>query len=184
MKKFILGVLISALFFSCKDKAEEKPAPTEATLASADTKKPPTEVLDISEADVVKAGSQALANKDVAGMTANYADDVRYLWSGGDSAIGKKAVMDYWTGRMNIIDSINFLETILLPIRINESQSPKYATTGKWVLAWNLSHVKYKNGKTIYFWVHTDYHFNDEGKINTVVQYIDRAPIMAATKGL
>ena len=183
MKKFILGVLISTLFFSCKDKAEEKPAATEATMSSAETKKAYTEVLDISEADVVKTGSQALANKDVAGMTANYADDVRYLWSGGDSAIGKKAVVDYWNGRMNIIDSINFSETILLPVRINESQS-QYAATGKWVLAWNLSHVKYKNGKTIHFWVHTDYHFNDAGKINTVVQYIDRAPIMAATKGL
>ena len=184
MNKLILGALVSSLFFSCKDKAEEKPVTTEATLSTADTKKPPTEVLDLSEADVVKAGSQALANKDIAGITANYADDVRYFWSGGDSAIGKKAVMDYWTGRMNIIDSINFSETVLLPIRINESQSPKYATVGKWVLAWNFSHVKYKNGKTIHFWVHTDYHFNDEGKINTVVQYIDRVPIMEATKGL
>ena len=184
MKKLLFGVFISALLISCAEKAEEKPATQEAAPSSSEAKKPATEVLDLSEADVVKAGTQALANKDIAGMTANYADDVRYYWSGGDSAIGKQAVVDYWNGRMKIIDSINFSETVLLPIRINESQSPQYATLGKWVLVWNFSHVKYKNGKTIHFWVHTDYHFNDEGKINTVVQYMDRVPIMAATKGL
>ena len=184
MKKLLFGVFISLFIISCAEKAEEKSSTQDATPTSTDAKKPPTEVLDLSEADVVKAGSNALANKDIAGMVANYADDVRYFWSGGDSVIGKQAVVNYWNGRMKIIDSINFSETILLPIRINESQSPQYATVGKWVMAWNFSHVKYKNGKTIHFWVHTDYHFNDEGKINTVVQYMDRAPILEATKGL
>ena len=183
MKKFLFGVIISAVLIACSnEKTEEKAVAAEPP--TTDTKKPATEVLDLSEADAVKAGSQALSNKDVAGMTANYADDIRYFWSAGDSLIGKQAVVDYWNGRMKVIDSINFLETIVLPIRLNESQSPKYATVGKWVLAWNLTHVKYKNGKSLTFWVHTDYHFNEEGKVNNVVQYLDMHPIMEATKGI
>lgn len=185
MKKLLFGVFISAFIISCNDeKKEEKPAATEPT-ATSETKKPAaTEILDLSEADGIKAGFAALAKGDVDAMTAGYDDNVRYLWSGGDSAIGKKAVMDYWNGRLKLIDSLNFSEVILLPIKINESQSPKYATVGKWVLAWNFSHVKYKNGKTLHFWVHTDYHYNDAGKVDAVVQYIDRAPINAATMGM
>ena len=41
-----------------------------------------------------------------------------------------------------------------------------------------------KNGKWLHFWMHTDYHYDDAGKVNTVVQFIDRHPIMEATKGM
>ena len=183
MKKFLFGVFISVFFISCAEKAAETPT-TETSASTTETKKAATEVLDLSEADGVKAGFAALANRDVNAMTASYDDNVAYRWSGGDSAIGKKAVMDYWNARLNLIDSLSFSEVIVLPIKINESQSPQYATLGKWVLAWNLTHVKYKNGKWLHFWVHTDYHYNDAGKVDAVVQYIDRHPIMEATKGM
>jgi hypothetical protein len=117
-------------------------------------------------------------------MTANFDDNVRYFFSGGDSLIGKQKVKDYYTGRWKLIDSIMYSENVVLPIRINESQSPKYATPGKWVLNWTFAHVKYKNGKWIHFWIHTDYYFNDAGKVSTVVQYIDFHPIREATKGM
>jgi hypothetical protein len=183
MKKFLFGVFISMFFISCTEKAEEKPT-IEATASSTETKKAATEVLDLSEADGIKAGFAALASRDVNAMVASYDDNVAYRWSGGDSAIGKKAVTDYWNARLSLIDSLSFSEVILLPIKINESQSPQYAVVGKWVLAWNLTHVKYKNGKWLHFWVHTDYHYNDAGKVDAVVQYIDRHPIMEATKGM
>ena len=184
MKKFFFGVFISLFFISCNEKAEDKPTTETIAPTTTETKKAATEVLDISEADGVKAGFAALANRDVTTMTANYDDNVAYRWSSGDSAIGKKAVTDYWNGRLKLIDSINFSDVILLPIRINESQNPKYAVVGKWVLAWNFSHVKYKNGKWLHVWVHTDYHYNDAGKVDVVIQYIDRHPIMEATKGM
>lgn len=184
MKKFLFGVFISVFFISCAEKADES-STTETAASTTETKKAaPTEVLDISEADGIKAGFSALANRDVNAMTDNYDDNVVYRWSGGDSAIGKKAVADYWNGRLKLIDSLNFSEVILLPIKINESQSPQYAVVGKWVLAWNFTHVKYKNGKWLHFWVHTDYHYNDAGKVDRVIQYIDRHPIMEATKGM
>ena len=185
MKKILFGVFISTIFISCAEKAEDKPATTETPApTTTETKKAATEVLDLSEADGVKAGFAALASRDVNAMVASYDDNVAYRWSGGDSAIGKKAVTDYWNARLKLIDSLSFSEVIVLPIKINESQSPQYATLGKWVLAWNLTHVKYKNGKWLHFWVHTDYHYNDAGKVDAVVQYMDRHPIMEATKGM
>ena len=183
MKKFLFGVLISTIFISCAEKAEEATT-SETSAPTTETKKAATELLDLSEADGIKAGFAALANRDVNAMTANYDDNIAYRWSNLDSAMGKKAVMDYWNGRLNVIDSLSFSDLVLLPIRVNESQNPKYARPGKWVFAWNLSHVKYKNGKWLHFWVHTDYHYNDAGKIDVVLQFIDRQPIVEATKGM
>lgn len=185
MKKILLGILISAFAIACNDKkADEKTASATSSETSTETKKAATEVLDLSEADQVKAGLAAFAKGDIDGMTSSFDDNVRYLFSGGDSLIGKQAVKDYFNGRWKIIDSFMYSENILLPIKINESQSPQYATVGKWVLAWSFAHVKYKNGKWLHFWLHTDYHYDDAGKINTIVQYIDRRPIWEATKDL
>ena len=183
MKKFFFGVFISLFFISCNEKAEEKTA-SDTSTASTETKKPATELLDLSEADGVKAGSAAFTKGDIDGMTAAFDDNIRYFFSGGDSLVGKQKVKDYYTGRWKLIDSVMYSETVLLPIRINESQSPQYATLGKWVLSWNFAHVKYKNGKWLHFWIHTDYHYNDGGKVDAVVQYIDRHPIIEATKGM
>src|SRR6188474_1230900 len=183
MKKILFGVFISVFFMGCAEKAEEKPA-SDTSAPTVETKKPATEILDLSEADGVKAGSAAFIKGDIDGMTANFDDNVKYYFSGGDSHIGKQKVKDYYTGRWKLIDSVMYSETVLLPIKINESQSPQYATLGKWVLSWNLAHVKYKNGKWLHFWIHTDYHYNDAGKVDAVVQYIDRQPINAATKGM
>lgn len=185
MKKILFGTFVSLFLIACNDKKEEeKTATATSSETSAETKKAPTDILDNSEANGVRAGLTAMTKKDVSGLTADYDDNAHYYFSGGDSLIGKQAITNYWNGRMNIIDSINFSEIITLPIRINESQSPKYATVGKWVLTWTLTHVKYKNGKWIHFWVHTDYYYNDAGKINTVVQYLDFHPIREATKDL
>ena len=98
--------------------------------------------------------------------------------------MGKQAIKEYWTNRWKLIESLAFPEVIVLPVKINETQSPRYAPNGKWVFAWTLSQVKYKNGKTVTFWAHTDYHYNDAGKVVSVNQFIDRHPIMEATKGM
>lgn len=185
MKKILFGVFVSVFLIACNDKKEEeKTAADTTTPSTTETKKAATEVLDLSEADGVKTGQTAFTNHDVDGMTANFDDNVKYFFSGGDSLIGKQAVKDYFSGRLKIIDSAMYSENIFLPIKINESQSPKYALVGKWVLAWNLAHIKYKNGKWLHFWIHTDYHYDDAGKVNSVVQYIDRRPIWDATKDL
>ena len=34
------------------------------------------------------------------------------------------------------------------------------------------------------FWTHADYHYNDAGKVDVAIQYIDFHPIREATKGM
>ncbi len=185
MKKFLLGVMVSAFLLSCNNekKDEVAKAADSTTETPATDKKAPSELLDLSAGESVKQAMEAFAKADIDGMTANFDDNIRYTWSGGDSLIGKKAVQDYYKARWNLIDSFSVSEPIVLPIQVNESQS-KYAPTGKWVLYWGMVNVKYKNGKRLGFWMHNVNHFNDAGKVDFIGQYIDRAPIAAATAGM
>lgn len=181
MKKVIFGVFISALLIACNEKTEEKTGSIEAPVSSNDKKSGVDEMLPLSEADGVKNGFIAFSKGDIDGMTAEYADTARQLWSNLDSLVGKKAIQDYYRSRWTLIDSLTFSEFVLVPMKANVQQS-QYAPVGKWVLAWALAHVKYKNGKKIDFWLHNDYHYNDAGKVDFVVQYIDMHPIREATK--
>ena len=183
MKKIFFGVFISAFIIGCSnEKAEESSSATAATT-STETKKSGDEILDMSEAEDAKNSLMAFAKGDVNGMTAHYDDNAKYYWSSGDSLEGKKAIQDYYNGRWKIIDSIKVLDQVVLPVKVNISQAPGHAL-GKWVLVWARMQVKYKNGKTIGFWTHADYHYNDAGKVDVGIQYIDRHQIMEATKDL
>jgi len=183
MKKIIPLIIFCACLWACNDDKQAEIA-SDVNADSSSVKKEATEVLDISEADGVKAGYAALSKGDVDGMIADYDDKAKWFFSGGDSAIGKQAIKDYWNGRWKLIETLTFPEIIVLPVKINETQSPRYAPNGKWVFTWTLSQVKYKNGKSLNFWVHTDYYYNEAGKIISVIQFIDRHPIVEATKGL
>ena len=182
MKKFLFGVFISAFLLGCSnEKKEEATASTEPTTAP-EPPKAGDEILDMSETEGVKKGLLAFSKGDIEGMTADYADTVFHLWSSLDSLRGKKAVQDYYKSRWALIDSLNFSEHILLPLKANVRQSMS-TPIGKWILAWSFAHVKYKNGKKLDFWVHNVYHYNDANKIDIVGQYLDREPITKATKG-
>ena len=178
-----MGVFISAFLFACNNEKKENTETTTATPTATTDKKMVDELLDMSEGDVVKNAMMAFSKGDVDGMTANYDDNILYLWSGLDSLRGKKAVQDYYKGRWKLIDSLNYSENIVVPLKANIQQS-QYAPTGKWILYWTLGHVKYKNGKKLDFWVHSANHINDAGKIDFIAQYLDRHPIMEATKDM
>ena len=126
----------------------------------------------------------AFENKDVEAYTANMDDNIKFRWSGGDSLVGKQAVKDYYTARFSIIDNIKFSNPIFLPVMANASPNGGATPGGKWMLNWYKVNVKYKNGKAIMFWVHNAMHYNDAGKVDESAQYIDRHPIMEATKDL
>jgi hypothetical protein len=182
MKKFILGILISSVLISCKENKEETAAASSPTTLASE-QKDGDQVLPMSEADAVKRSMEAFTKGDIDGMSAEYADTVFYLWSNLDSLRGKKAIQDYYKGRWTLIDSLNYSDVIVVPLQANLQQS-KYAPTGKWILAWAFAHVKYKNGKKLDFWFHNIYHYNADHKIDFVGQYIDRHPLIEATKGL
>jgi len=106
-----------------------------------------------------------------------YADNAVYIWSVGDSLVGKAAIANYWKDRRTkLIDSVTFLNDIWLPIKVNTPQRGP-DMKGVWLLGWRQVMVKYKNGKKLGFWVHADAHFDGNDKIDRVIEYIDRAPI-------
>jgi hypothetical protein len=180
--------LVFLFFYACSSNTSSDTASTTSETKSADSaaapaKKGPAELLDMSLAEPMRASFTAFTKGDIDGFTSEFADNVKYYWSGGDSAIGKQAAKDYWTGRWKLIDSLSHSDDIYLPIQVNESQTP-LERTGKYLLHWTLITVKYKNGKKLTFWLHNVNHYNDAGKIDEVVSFYDRAPIVAATKGL
>lgn len=184
MKKIFLGLFISAFLLACNNEKKEDKAASTEPAASAETKKMTgDELLPASDGDWVKTALTALSKGDVDGLTANYDDNIRFTWSSGDSLIGKKAVQDYYKGRWQLIDSLNYSDHIILPIKVNVQQSPA-APPGRWTLVWSSTHVKYKNGKKLNFWVHSVFHHNNAGKVDFAGQYIDRHPIMEATKDM
>ncbi|MHA4846170.1 nuclear transport factor 2 family protein [Flavitalea antarctica] len=183
MKKIIPGIILCASLWACNDDKQAEIA-SDVTPDSGSVKSAHTDVLDLSEAEGIKASFAALSKGDVDGMTANFDDNAKFFWAGGDSAVGKQAIKDYWNGRWKLIESLSFPEVIVLPVKVNETQSPRYVPNGKWVFAWTLSQVKYKNGKALSFWAHTAYYYNEAGKVVQAVQFIDRHPIMEATKGM
>jgi len=173
MKNVLLFLLCSALLLGCKPKEE-------ATEPVADVKPPQAEFADPKYADVGKNSLAKLAAGDVDGFVSAFAENAVYSWSAGDSLAGKSAILAYWKERReNVIDTLTFTNDIWLSIKINESQKGP-DTPGIWLLGWWQTSVTYKNGKSLTFWTHTDYHFDGNDQIDRVIQYIDRAPIQAA----
>ena len=183
MKKIISVIIIAGFLFACNDTKKE--GETTTTESKSETGKAPVELINDSNLiNTVKAAFTAFENKDIEGYTANLADNVMFRWSGGDSLVGKQAVKDYYTGRFNIIDNIKYSNHIFLPIMSNVSPNGGETPAGKWMLTWFQTNVKYKNGKAIQFWAHNAQHYNDAGKIDVFAQYIDRHPIIEASKDL
>jgi hypothetical protein len=121
-----------------------------------------------------------LADGKIDEWAANYADDAKYYWCGGDSLIGKTAVVDYWRDRRsNIIQTLTTDGDVWLPVKVNQSQKG-HDRPGNWILGWFQFKSVYKNGKTVTGWQHVAHHLNNAGKIDQTLVYMDRAPINAA----
>ena len=183
MKKIISLFFIAVFLFACNNEKKDETAA--APEVKTDKPMAPIEIIwDSNFVNSVKTSMAAFQNKDVEAYTANMDDQIKFRWSGGDSLVGKQAVKDYYTGRFNIIDNIKFSNPIFLPVMANASPNGGATPGGKWMLNWYQVDVKYKNGKAIKFWVHNASHYNAAGKVDESSQYIDRAPIMEATKDM
>ena len=178
MKKSFLLAVACVLIAACNSGTTEKQE--QPLVASSEEKQQAVEFADAKYTDIGKKAIAAMSAGDVDAWTSIYADNAKYYWNGGDSLIGKAAITDYWKKRRTeVIDSITFNYDIWLPVKVNESQQPMQ-TKGVWLLSWYQVTTKYKNGKTMAQWIHSDFHFDDSDKVDQVVQYIDRAPINAA----
>jgi hypothetical protein len=183
MKRFFIVATCAVLLFACSDEKKDEPKTTESTTtAEADKDKKPqqSEFADPKYAEWGKKMTAQMASGDVDGWMSNYADKAMYRWSSGDSLAGKAAIAKYWTDRRkNVIDSISFTNEIWLPLKVNTPQAGP-DIPGVWLISWYQVNVKYKNGKKLSFWTHTDHHYDANDKIDITIQYIDMAPIKAA----
>ena len=183
MKKLFSLAAGCCILLSCNNQPAPESTKTETTAVTAADAQPSApkdvEFADTKYMDIGKAGLAAIAKGDVAGWLSGYADNAVYIWSAGDSLAGLPAITKYWTERRNqVIDSITFTNDIWLAIKVNKSQRGP-DLPGVWLMAWYQFNTKYKNGKRAGGWIHHDMHFNEAGKIDRSIQYIDRAPINA-----
>jgi len=71
---------------------------------------------------------------------------------------------------------------VWLVIKANESVRPDLPT-GTWVFGWYNATAKYKStGKSMTQGIHQVSHYNDNGKVDLMYQYLDRVLIQAALK--
>jgi hypothetical protein len=180
MRKIILGCFVLGMLGACNN---DKPAAEEPKVKSAaDTEKPPAEFADKKYTEWGMAGMKEFEKGNIEGWAERFADDVVHFWSAGDSVAGKANLIAYWKDRRaNVIDSISFSKDIWLPILVNKSQQGP-DMEGTWLMSWYQVHARYKTGKSLDFWVHNDYHYNSKDQVDRIIQYIDRAPINAATR--
>jgi len=179
MKKVFIAFILPGILLACNNS---KTGSNETMVKDASDNKPKqAEFADAKYTNMGKQMMQKFESGDIDSWVNMFADNAVYSWSSGDSLAGKKAIMDYWKSRkMNVIDSIHFSNDIWLPIKVNQPQKGP-DMPGNWLLSWYQVNVKYKTGKKLGFWVHTDYHFDASDKIDRAIQYIDMAPIKAAT---
>lgn len=187
MLKNMFLFLATAVLFSCKDeKAEEKAAEPMVKSASAESTKPPA--VEIGDQKLVQDGAAMVkhfadGNYDAWGES--LADNAVFLYSSGDSIAGKAAVVTYWKDRRaKYIKSLTFSNDIWLPMKVNDWDGKGPDTRGTWLMHWVQMKAVYKNDKSVQMWAHQDMHYNDNNKVDRIIMYLDRAPIMDATKDI
>ena len=182
MKKILIFAAGCILLLACNNEKKTDSDTEKMSSADSSTKKQQAEFADAKYTDWGKNNLSAFEKGDIDTWMNSFADNAVYLWSAGDSLAGKKAIADYWKNRrMNVIDSIKFSNDIWIPIKVNTPQRGP-DLPGVWLLSWYQVDAKYKTGKKLTFWTHTDFHYDNNDKIDRAIQYIDRAPINEATK--
>jgi hypothetical protein len=179
MKPLLILFATSFLFFACRDEHQQSPG---STMVKSMSEKPQAEFADAKFTTMGKQLMKEFETGDIQAFSNAFADNAVYAFSAGDSLVGRKAIFDFWQKRRHeAIKAIQFSNDIWLPIQVNQPQKGP-DMKGIWLLNWYMANVTYNTDKSLTFWVHTDYHFNTENQIDRAVQYIDRAPINAATQ--
>lgn len=182
MKKSLVFAICSLWMFSCTDSKTAEIKEDAASTAPVVVEPKDYEFADSKFVDMAKKGFDNLQSGNIDAWLNDFADNAIYRWNNFDSLVGKAAIADYWKKRRSeVIDSLTFSSQIWLPIKLNIAQT-EGQLTGNYALSWNVVHAKYKNGGSMSQRVHSVIHFDANDKIDRISQYLDHAPILAATK--
>jgi len=187
MKKLFFLATGCFLIFSCNNKqGSGGNSNSSSTANSTDTmlKKPPQcEFADAKYTDIGKAAMSQFQSGDIDGWLTHYADSAVIRQSPADSLFGKAAIAKLWKDRRKMeTGSIKIENDIWLPLKVNRPRNGDDLKEGIWLLNWHHVNLKYKNKKRQIFWVHTDFHFNKNDKIDIMLEYFDPGPIVAELK--
>ena len=141
----------------------------------------PAEFADPRYSAIGRKNLDALSRGDIDSYISDLSDNAVYVWNNGDSVAGKSAIADYWKKRRTgVIDSLTYSNHIWVPLKVNKPQSVE--APGIWLLGWYQVNAKYKTGKKMNQWIHSDMHFDANDKIDRIIIYLDRASINEAEK--
>jgi hypothetical protein len=163
------------LLFACTN---EKPAEKKVQEAAA-TSPPQYEFADPKYVEIGKQAFEALSKGNVDQWLGFFADNAVYQWNNFDSLAGKAAIDEFWRKRRTeVVNNLVFSGHIFLPMKVNKPQAGEQA--GNWLLTWCVVDVTYQNGNKMVQFMHIDYHFDANDKIDRVLQFLDNEPINKA----
>jgi hypothetical protein len=177
MKKVLLVLAIGCLF-ACNSGNQEE-AKTDATAATpAETTAPASSLIPESEYGPMKNGIQAYCDGNQEVWMSGYAENAKVYHPGpGDSLVGKAGLEAFFKQRMDSVASASFVNATYAGI---DNQVDGSTLKGKWLMAWGVFNIKYKNGKTAVLPIHLVHHLDAAGKTDLAAWYYDQMDIVNA----
>lgn len=182
MKAFI--ALAAFGLFAC-NSATEKSAAADSSVATTTTEMvaaTTSTLLPPSANEPTKKALEAFAVGDMNGFAADWDDNIKVYYPGpGDSLMGKKTALDFFTDRRSKYDSVQIVRPTFLAAVNNDPNAP--VAQGTWLMSWHTFVYKMKgNGKTVALPIHIVRHLNSAGKIDIIAMYYDMHRLMEAGK--
>lgn len=165
------------LLASCTNPETAEPAMVKAAATNATRD---IEMGDQRLAHAVKQMNEDFQKGNMEAWLRRYTEDAVFVFSCGDSLVGREAIAQYWKERRHrLMDTIEMSSEVLLPVSINTPTANQYKK-GNWLLNWYQVHVRFQNKEELSFLVHVDHHFDSAGLIDRSIQYMDFVPIRNA----
>lgn len=161
-----ISVFVSVCF-SCKEQAKE-----------TDTK--PVDSASTKLTNIAKESIKNFAAGDIESFVSQFSEDATFHWSNGKSITGRSELKNYWTERRKkLIKSYSYSGDVWLYSRLQKEDS--VYLKGDWVFALLEAEITYSTGKKIKVWMHNDFHFTEDKKIDKMIHYVDHETVGKAS---
>ncbi len=181
--KFLIAFTILVLA-ACNSGTDTKAAASDtvATPVAAVDNGVKSVVLPVATTDPLRKSLEAFAAGDMEGFGASMDDNIKVYYPGpGDSLMGKKAAMDFFSARRGKYESVQIVNPTFLAVQNNDL--PTTVAQGNWLMSWHTYVYKMKgNGKTVVLPLHIVQHMNGAGKADIMALYYDMHRLMEAAK--